>query len=40
MKAEGVDNFAAIIVQKNNPRIKQIVSEFNEVVDELRKPDE
>lgn len=40
MEAEGVENFAAIIVQKSNPRISQIISEFNEVVEELRKPEE
>lgn len=40
MKAEGIDNFAAIIVQKSNPRIHQIISEFNEVINELRKPEE
>ncbi len=39
MKAEGVDNFAAIIVQKSNPMIDQIISEFNEVIEELKKPE-
>ena len=39
MKAEGVDNFAAIIVQKSNPMINQIISEFNDVIEELRKPE-
>lgn len=36
--AEGVDNFAAIIVQRNNPQFEQIINEFNEVVAELKKP--
>lgn len=36
--AEGVDNFAAIIVQKSNPQLHQIIAEFNEVVEELKKP--
>lgn len=40
MKAEGIDNFAAIIVQKNNPNLNQIVCEFNHVVEVLKhKPE-
>lgn len=32
MTAEGVDNFAAIIVQKSNPKLQEIIDEFNSVV--------
>lgn len=40
MKAEGVDNFAAIIVQKSNPKLQEIIDEFNSVVKILaNKPD-
>ena len=40
MTAEGVDNFAAIIVQKSNPKLQEIIDEFNSVVKILaNKPD-
>lgn len=40
MQSEGVDNFAAIIVQKSNPELNAIISEFNEVVATLKdKPE-
>ena len=32
MTAEGVENFAAIIVQKSNPKLQEIIDEFNSVV--------
>ena len=32
VKAEGQDNFAALIVQKSNPRVKEIVEEFEETI--------
>ena len=32
IKAEGIDNFAAIIVQKSNPEIETIISQFDEFV--------
>lgn len=38
--SEDVDNFAAIIVQQSNPQLPQIIKEFNEVVQELKKPEE
>ena len=40
MEAEGIDNFAAIIVQKTNPKLNEIVETFNQVVRTLRdKPE-
>lgn len=35
IEAEGIRNFAAIIVQKSNPDLENIVREFNEVVSTL-----
>jgi hypothetical protein len=32
IKAEGVDNFAAIIVQRSNPDIDTIISQFDEFI--------
>lgn len=41
IESEGIDNFAAIIVQKNNPRLQAIAHEFHEVVQTLKdKPDD
>ena len=37
MTAEGVENFAAIIVQKSNPNIENIVNMFDDVVKALRE---
>lgn len=40
VRADGVDNFAAIIVQKNNPDLERIINDFNQVVVTLRdKPE-
>ena len=40
MEADGIENFAAIIVQRKNPRLNDIVKAFNHVVDTLkRKPE-
>jgi len=40
MKADGIENFAAIIVQKTNRNLKEIVATFNHVVDTLKdKPE-
>lgn len=33
---DGIDNFAAIIVQKSNPRFNEIVDEFHKVVNILK----
>lgn len=39
--AEGVSNFAAVIVQKNNPALSKIISDFDEFVGFLsQKPEE
>ena len=35
IQAEGVSNFAAIIVQKNNPNLDTIISQFNEITNAL-----
>ncbi len=36
--AEGVMNFAAIIVQKSNPCLETIIADFRSAIDELQKP--
>ena len=38
IEAEGITNFAAIIVQKTNPNIDIIISDFRSAIEELRKP--
>ena len=38
IEAEGVMNFAAIIVQKSNPCIETIIADFRSAIDELQKP--
>lgn len=38
MEAEGINNFATMIVQRNNPRFTEIEQEFREAINELRKP--
>ena len=38
IEAEGVMNFAAIIVQRKNPHIGNILTEFHEAIEELKKP--
>lgn len=40
IEAEGTDNFAAIIVQRNNPDLQNIISEFNSVVETLKNKPE
>lgn len=35
--ADGVENFAAIIVQKTNPKLNEIVEAFNRVVNILKE---
>lgn len=40
MVADGVENFAAMIVQRSNPKLYEIIEVFNHVVDTLRdKPE-
>lgn len=36
IRADGIDNFVAIIVQKSNPDLQNIVSDFNHVVGTLK----
>lgn len=36
--ADGVTNFAAIIVQVSNPKVNEIVTEYNDYLEILRKP--
>ena len=36
--ADGITNFAAIIVQVSNPKVDEIVTEFNDYLEVLRKP--
>lgn len=38
--ADGVENFAAIIVQKTNPKLNEIVEAFNHVVNTLKEKPE
>lgn len=38
IEAEGITNFAAIIVQKTNPRLDVIIDEFRSAIEELQKP--
>ena len=38
IEAEGVMNFAAIIVQKSNPCLETIIADFRSAIDELQKP--
>lgn len=40
MQADGVENFAAIIVQKTNPKLNEIVEAFNHVVNVLKEKPE
>ena len=40
MQADGIDNFAAIIVQKINPKLNEIVEAFNHVVNTLKNKPE
>ena len=40
MQADGVENFAAIIVQKSNPKLNEIVEAFNRVVNILKEKPE
>ena len=40
LKAEGVTNFAAIIIQRSNPDAVAILNEFHEYLEVLRKPEE
>jgi len=40
MQADGVENFAAIIVQKTNPKLNEIVEAFNRVVNILKEKPE
>ena len=40
IKAEGVTNFAAIIIQRSNPDAVAIINEFHEYLEVLRKPEE
>ena len=34
--ADGIENYAAIIVQKSNPELDEIIYKFNEVVETLQ----
>ena len=36
MEAEGIENFSAIIVQKTNPNLNDILEVFNHVVNTLK----
>ena len=38
IEAEGIINFAAIIVQKTNPHLETIIDDFHSAIDELQKP--
>ena len=38
IEAEGVMNFAAIIVQKSNPCLETIIADFRSAIEELQKP--
>lgn len=38
MTVEGIDNYAVLIVERRNPCLYAIISEFHEAMDELRKP--
>ena len=40
MQADGIDNFAAIIVQKINPKLNEIVEAFKHVVNTLKNKPE
>lgn len=40
LRAEGIDNYATLIVQKSNPRLDDIVGDFHRAIDEIRKPDD
>ena len=40
MQADGVENFAAIIVQKTNPKLNEIVEACNRVVNILKEKPE
>ena len=40
MEADGIENFAAIIVQKVNPNLNEIVEAFNQVVNSLKEKPE
>mgnify|MGYP001645141005 FL=1 len=40
MQADGVENFAAIIVQKTNPKLNEIVETSNRVVNILKEKPE
>ncbi|MBQ6965514.1 MAG: hypothetical protein IJP82_07490 [Bacteroidaceae bacterium] len=40
IRAEGQDNFAALIVQKSNPRLEEIISEFDETIGVLQNKPE
>ena len=39
LRAEGVTNFAAIIVQASNPKASDILTEFHEYLEILQKPE-
>ena len=38
IEADGVMNFAAIIVQKSNPCLETIIADFRSAIEELQKP--
>jgi hypothetical protein len=38
IEAEGIRNFAAIIIQKSNPHLDSIIQDFNSAIKELQKP--
>ena len=38
IEAEGVMNFAAIIVQKSNSSLGTIIADFHAAIEELQKP--
>ena len=38
IEAEGIANFAAIIVQKANPQLDSIIDDFHSAMEELQKP--
>ncbi len=38
IEAEGINNFAAIIVQKTNPKLNAIIDDFRSAIEEIQKP--
>ena len=40
LQVERIDNYATLIVQKTNPRLNEIIEEFQRAIDEIRKPND